>query len=1262
MSEMVQSITPKDNDDKFSVRDIFPRHIQNSRGDLKPFDPDKLVESLNKETGLDWNECIKIVKESLKKITILGLKTIQTSMIREIMCLELMARDYIKERNIYAKLILSSVLKFKLDESFIDNYKGKQPEWGPLGYITYKRTYARLIEDEDRTEEFYETIRRVVEGAYSIQKEHCFKLSLPWIPDKAQKSAQTMFDKIWNFKFIPPGRGLWMMGTEFIDKHGSMALNNCGFCSTEDIDIKKTKAFEWCMDALMLGVGIGFDTKGAGKQQIIEPKNEAFVFEIPDSREGWVHALRYLLLAYFDGDPMPVYDFSKIRPAGTLIRGFGGVASGPAPLQEMLDSQKQLLDRRIGSSLTSVDIVDMMNLIGKCVVAGNVRRSAQIALGSADDEEYVNCKQDKEALYHHRWASNNSIIGKRGMDYSKIVDGIAKNGEPGIIFLENAQNYSRMGFEPDYKDKKVVGVNPCVTGDTLIAVADGRNAVSIEKLAEEGNDIPVYCKDEKGITQIKMMRNPRITGYGEKIYEIKLDDGSIIKCTGNHEFLLRDLTQRKAIDLKPNDSLIIMAKWETNWDEIMSMKTSNKKTSYWMINDGNKNHFEHSFIFENLNDTKINPGYVIHHKDHNGLNNNVNNLEVMTKEGHQQLHDISGEKNPMRKWYPNASYEEKQRYHENMSKATSGEKNPRYSGITNDEIYVEMVKYIKIINLPLTVPTWKKYAIKNNLIYNFNLFRGKLVNLIKKANIECGFEHFNNPAHMREYKRYIKLLSESDLEIFFDKGIWIIRHCEVCQKEFHVKYQYREQAYCSKKCSNKVAAKFAGKATKEQAKHRHKKIYKKILSLFAKFISDFQFVPTKIQFLKFLNENNINDLRSAGLSSSYQKFLDDFTKKINVEPIIIRKLNNLAYQKAMATTLQDHGIVYNHKVVSVKEIGKFIVYNGTVDEYHNFGIILNEKKTSSGKLKFDMIFTANCGEQSLESFELCCLVETFPSRHESYEEFEETLKYAYLYAKSVTLVNTHWNESNAVMGKNRRIGTSQTGIIDAFAKYGRRTILEWSNKGYNYLRKLDENYSDFFCVPQSIKITTVKPSGTVSLLAGVSPGIHYPHAEYYIRRIRISNKSSLVDLLREANYPIEKDAYSDNSMVVEFPIHEKNFLRAKIDATMWEQLANAIDYQHYWSDNQVSITVTFQEHEISSIPYALSFIEDKLKGLSMLPLTESGYKQMPYETITQEDYEKRVSQIKSIKMWKTTEKSAGTVYCDGDSCQIISETELIKED
>ncbi|MHA1413168.1 MAG: hypothetical protein ACTSO4_11195 [Promethearchaeota archaeon] len=203
---------------------------------------------------------------------------ITTNYIRELVCVELTQRGMNKYRNLFARAINLENISFKLDEDFINKYKGKQPDWGPLGYITYKRTYARIVEEENRKEEFWETVRRVVEGCYSIQKEHCIKLSLPWDDEKAQKSAQTMFEKIWNFKFLPPGRGLWMMGTEFIARHGSMALNNCGFASTQDIDLKYSKAFEFVMDALMLGVGVGFDTKGAGKIIIKKPQEGHFDF------------------------------------------------------------------------------------------------------------------------------------------------------------------------------------------------------------------------------------------------------------------------------------------------------------------------------------------------------------------------------------------------------------------------------------------------------------------------------------------------------------------------------------------------------------------------------------------------------------------------------------------------------------------------------------------------------------------------------------------------------------------------------------------------------------------------------------------------------------------------------------------------------------------------------------------------------------------------------------------------------------------------
>jgi len=444
----------------FSLIDLYPKFVINSKGEKKKFDETNIAKVLNKETGLDMHISVKVAEDVIRKIIGLGVDEITTNYIRELVCVELTQRGMNKYRNLFARAINLENISFKLDDDFVNEFRGKQPDWGPLGYITYKRTYARIIEKEKRKEEFWETIRRVVEGCYSIQKEHCIKLSLPWSDEKAQKSAQIMFKKIWDFKFLPPGRGLWMMGTEFIFRHGSMSLNNCGFASTEDIDRKYSKAFEFVMDALMLGVGVGFDTKGAGKLTIKKPQEGKFEFQIPDSREGWVEALKLILEAYFLGKQVPKYDFNLVRPAGDPIRGFGGIASGPGPLKQMLEDIKKILEKRIGQKITSVDIVDIMNLVGRCVVAGNVRRSAEIALGDPTDLEFVTCKQDEKALYSHRWASNNSVFAVKGLDYSFIANQIAVNGEPGIFWLENAKNYSRMGDKPDFKDKKAAGVNP----------------------------------------------------------------------------------------------------------------------------------------------------------------------------------------------------------------------------------------------------------------------------------------------------------------------------------------------------------------------------------------------------------------------------------------------------------------------------------------------------------------------------------------------------------------------------------------------------------------------------------------------------------------------------------------------------------------------------------------------------------------------------------------------------------------------------------
>ena len=167
-----------------------------------------------------------------------------------------------------------------------------------------------------------------------------------------------------------------------------------------------------------------------------------------------------------------------------------------------------------------------------------------------------------------------------------------------------------------------------------------------------------------------------------------------------------------------------------------------------------------------------------------------------------------------------------------------------------------------------------------------------------------------------------------------------------------------------------------------------------------------------------------------------------------------------------------------------------------------------------------------CNEQTLESYELCNLVETFPTKNVDLEDFKRTLKFAYLYAKTTSLGQVHWAESNKVLLRNRRIGTSLSGVAQFVEMHGIHKFKKWCEEGYETLIKYDNLYSDWLAIPKSIKLSTIKPSGTVSLLAGVTPGMHYPESTYYIRRIRFSEKSPLLKGIENAGYKIEKEEVS----------------------------------------------------------------------------------------------------------------------------------------
>jgi len=675
------------------------------------------------------------------------------------------------------------VFSFTLSEDFVGSYRDKKVPWGyqdaagnSVGEIIFLRTYSRLKEDGTK-ETWVDVCERVINGMYSIQKDHAKRQRLPWSDAKAQASAKEAFDRLFNLKWTPPGRGLWVMGTSLVNvQKNSAALQNCAFVSTGSMTkADPAKPFAFLMEASMLGVGVGFDDKGADKDFPIYAPSEGETYVIPDTREGWVESTSALINSYLKSDQKsPKFDYSEIRPAGAPIKTFGGTAAGSDPLIKLHGHINRIFKDRAGEKLTRVDIADIGNLIGVCVVSGNVRRSAELLLGRIDDETFLNLKNAEKFPERNSyskkapgwgWMSNNSVEVSVGTDLSPIIEGISRNGEPGVIWMDVTRKYGRLSDPENNKDWRVAGYNPCA-------------------------------------------------------------------------------------------------------------------------------------------------------------------------------------------------------------------------------------------------------------------------------------------------------------------------------------------------------------------------------------------------------------------------------------------------------------------------------------------------------------------EQSLESFECCTLVETYLNRHDSLEDYKRTLKFAYLYAKTVTLIPTHWEETNAIMQRNRRIGTSMSGVANFADNKGLPTLREWMDEGYKTIQNYDKTYSEWLGIRESIKTTTIKPSGTVSILAGESPGVHWtPGGKHFLRTIRFGNNDPMLPLFKMANYRVEPASESpETTSVVYFPI-KSEAKRSEKEVSIYEKMALAATAQRYWSDNSVSVTVSFNpKTEADSIGTALHMYDGQLKTVSFLPMALGTYEQMPYTTSTEEEYEEGRMTLFPIDLKGVYEGMAfdaiGEAYCTTDACEV----KLVREE
>jgi hypothetical protein len=242
------------------------------------------------------------------------------------------------------------------------------------------------------------------------------------------------------------------------------------------------------------------------------------------------------------------------------------------------------------------------------------------------------------------------------------------------------------------------------------------------------------------------------------------------------------------------------------------------------------------------------------------------------------------------------------------------------------------------------------------------------------------------------------------------------------------------------------------------------------------------------------------------------------------------------------------------------------------------------------------------------------------------------------------------------MLRNRRIGCSVSGVAQFITSNGIDELKTWLEDGYDVIQDWDKMYSDWLAVPRSIKTTSVKPSGTVSLLVGATPGMHYPESRFYIRRMRLSKYSELLKPLKKAGYKIEPAFGSeDSTVVVEIPVDVGEGIRTAKDLSIWEQFSLAAFLQRHWADNQVSCTATFDpQTESEELPHVLKYFQYRLKGISLLPRHELGaYKQMPYESIEEDVYNKMESKLGRLSFVGVEgEKAEIDKFCNNDVCEV----------
>ena len=941
----------------------------------------------------------------------------------------------------------------------------------------------------------------------------------------------------------------------------NLLTGNCWYAS-----ITKPDDFSWLMDRLMVGGGVGFSVERANVYQFPKVAKAAVYhqrttdadFIVPDTRAGWSDLIQRTVEAHFNGHSFS-YSTLLVRPAGAALVTFGGTASGPTALIEGVTDICRVMCARAGKRLRSIDVLDIANIIGRVVVAGSTRRSAQIAIGDPDDILFLKAKRWADGtIPAYRANSNNTLVVDHFKDLVEDHPAFWRNfdggSEPyGLFNRVLARTMGRLGERR--ADTTVDGINPCFAADTRILTSEGwrtfaqlagQNPAIVQDLRVQGHldaagqESWTIDPTENGTT-VNQARDVRITAQSRQLYRLTTSDGYSVRATEDHHFATSNgMTTLR--NLRPGNQLLVA---------LPDPYVSDRDSHDWRLG------YLLGLVVSDVYVDQAAHGASIVIGDPAGtLEAETERLEALVERTLGELADVE------------------------PALAASGVARP--------------IQLASLFSLGSPGSSEDGGVVRRLLVSRV----------------------LGNTAAARNW-------SKRDLS-------WL-------------HYQSRDFK------AGFISGLFYGNGSVQDSKGS---LSWRLAQSNQPFLSNVQLV---------LQELGVRASRLRRRTAG-QKSLSDgrggrplYAMRANYE-LIISGQRQCSRAEVVLAVPPHHQARWDdlqaryRKEISPRDPDVTAVVAIEFDGVEDVWCLSEDVRRT---LVAEGLTARRCGESVLANRESCNLATIWLPNVRSYDEFIEISTILYKIQKSVALLPHPDATTREIVHHNLRLGQSLTGILQATEEQR-----SWVSPAYEALRATDREWSRKIGVRESVRLSVIQPGGTLSILPGVTSGIHGAYARYFIRRVRFGSGDPLVDACRAHGYPVVPEMGLDGApdrsrMVVEFPasVPESTLLASEMSAV--DQLNWLTWAQRNWADQAVSITVTYRPGEMEGIKTWLSEHYDReVKSVSFLPYEDHGFTLAPYEPISEAEFRARSAKLKSGGFTLVGETTLTDDDCEGGACPV----------